>query len=76
MAERQLAGDAAGVNAAVYALDYLRDRFIHTLDAAAAVRLNAPLNALQSAVKNDDLQRAAKAASHIRVIIADFLPEG
>lgn len=70
------AGDAAGVNAAVYALDYLRDRFIHTLDAAAAVRLNAPLNALQSAVKDDDLQRAATAASEIRVIIADFLPEG
>ena len=37
---------------------------------------NAPLNELQSAVKDDDLKRAATAASEIRVLIAEFLRVG
>lgn len=66
------AGDADGVNADVFALDYLRDRFIHTLQSSAAAEFNALLNELQSAVIDDDLDACAKAASQLRAVLADL----
>ena len=55
---------------AVFALDYLRDRFAHTLDASVAARLTAWLNELQSAVIDDDLDASAEAAEELRAVLA------
>jgi hypothetical protein len=63
------ADDAAGVNADVFALDYARDRFVHTLDAPTAVRLNALMGELQAAVIDDDLGASAEAAAGLRKVI-------
>jgi hypothetical protein len=70
------ADDADGVNAAVFALDYIRERFVHTLDAATAVRLNLLLDDLQVAVVDDDLENSADAATKLRALIAQLLPAG
>lgn len=70
------ADDAAGVNAGVFALDYLRDRFAHTLDAPASVRLNTLLNELQAAVIDDDLETSVDAAAKLRALVAELLPAG
>jgi hypothetical protein len=68
------ADDAAGVNADVFALDYIRDRFVHTLDDATAARLNTQLGELQGAVIDDDLEAASGAAMELRKVIAGRAP--
>jgi hypothetical protein len=68
------ADDADGVSADVFALDYIRERFVHTLNAPAAVRLNSLLNDLQVAVVDDDLETSADAATKLRALIAEILP--
>jgi hypothetical protein len=70
------AGDAAGVSADVFALDYTRDRFERTLDPAAAVELNTLLGELQAAVIDDDLEASAKAAAGLREVVHGLLPSG
>ena len=64
------AEDPAGVNSDVFALDYIRERFVHTLDTPAAVALNGALNELQVAVIDDDLEAAIDAATGLRKQIA------
>lgn len=70
------ADDADGVNADVFALDYIRERFVHTLDAPVAVRLNLLLDELQTAVVDDDLETSAEAATKLRALTAELLPAG
>lgn len=64
------AEDAAGVNASVFALDYIRDRFVHILDAPLATQLNTQLNELQAAVIDDDFETATDAATELRRLLA------
>ena len=64
------AEDAARVNSDVFALDYIRERFVHTLDTPTAVALNGALNELQVAVIDDDLEAAIDAATGLRKQIA------
>lgn len=68
------ANDAAAVNSDVFTLDYIRDRFQQTLDAATATRLNTGLGDLQVAVVDDDLDAAAEAAGRLRDLLRGVLP--
>jgi hypothetical protein len=60
------AGDAAAVNGDFFTLDYIRDRFLHTLDGADVIRINTALEELQGAVGDEDLAAAADAAERLR----------
>jgi len=55
-------GDAASVNGDLLTLDYVRERFVHTLDAEAAAALNLAMEELQVAVSEGDLETAAQIA--------------
>lgn len=66
------ADNADGVNADVFALDYIRERFVHTLDAPAAARLNALLNELQTSVIDDDLEASADGATKLRALVSEL----
>ena len=64
------AADAIGVGSAQFALDYIRERFVHTLDTPTAVRLNLLMDDLQIAVIDDDLDAAVEAATGLRKLVA------
>jgi hypothetical protein len=66
------AHDSAGVNADVFALDYIRDRFIQTLDPQSSASLNTLLNDLQVAVVEDDLATARTASRDLRRMVAEL----
>jgi hypothetical protein len=67
------AGDAAAVNGDFFTLDYIRDRILHTLDAADVTRLNTQLEKLAGAVGDEDLAATADAAGQIRETLAGLL---
>jgi hypothetical protein len=60
------AGDAAAVNGDLFALDYVRDRILHTLDGPDVTRINIQLEELQGAVGDEDLAAATDAAERLR----------
>jgi hypothetical protein len=60
------AGDAAAVNGDAFTLEYIRDRILHTLDAAGIDRLNIQLEKLQTALAGGNLAAAARAAGRLR----------
>jgi hypothetical protein len=66
------AGDAAAVNGDFFALDYIRDRILHTLGPADVIRINTQLEELQGAVGDADLAGAAEAAATLREMFAGF----
>jgi hypothetical protein len=72
------AGDAAAVNGDFFALDYIRDRVLHTLDGDDVTRINATLEELQGAVGDGDLTAATDAAERLRETLAglDAAPGG
>jgi hypothetical protein len=70
------ARDTTGVRADVFALDYTRDRFLHTLDATTAGALNAWLGELQAAVVEDDLASCVEGATALRALLRERLPGG
>jgi hypothetical protein len=67
-------GDVVGVNAAVLALDYIRERFVGGLEIASARRLNTQIGDLQSAVIDADMDAAAGAATELRRLLGELLP--
>jgi hypothetical protein len=60
------AGDPANVVGDVATLEWIRDRFVHTLTAADAASINALLADLRTAADGEDLSAAAEAASQLR----------
>ena len=64
------ADDAATVNGDFFALDYVRDRTQHRLDAADRSRLNAQLEELSGAVADEEFAAAAEAAGQLRKTVA------
>jgi hypothetical protein len=66
------AGDAAGVAGDVATLEWVRDRFAHTLDPSARTRVDAHLLALRDSVVDEDLEAAADEASALRHTLADL----
>jgi hypothetical protein len=70
----EAAGDADGVRADQFALDYDRDRIRDAVDARDLVRINSEIGAIQVAVVDDELAAAAAAAERLRVTLADLQP--
>jgi hypothetical protein len=66
------AGDAAAVNGDFFALDYIRDRVLHTLDGDDVTRINTGLEELQGAVGDGDLTAATEAAERLRDTLAEL----
>jgi hypothetical protein len=56
------AGDMGGVNGDVATLDWVRDRFAHTIDAADMTRIDAHLEVLREAVVDVDIKAAVEEA--------------
>jgi hypothetical protein len=72
----EAAGDADGVGADQFALDYDRDRIRDAVDARDLVRINTEIGAIQVAVVDGELAAAAAAAERLRVTLADLQPLG
>ena len=70
----EAAGDAAGVGADQFALDYDRDRIREAVDARDLTRIDIEIGAIQIAVADEDLAAAASAAGRLRSTLADLRP--
>jgi hypothetical protein len=66
------AGDAAAVNGDFFALDYIRDRILHTLDGEDVTRINTTLEELQGALGDENLAAATDAAEHLRDSLGQY----
>ena len=72
----EAAGDAAGVGADQFALDYDRDRIRDAVDARDLTRIDIEIGAIQIAVAERDLPAAAAAAGRLRTTLAGIRPTG
>ena len=72
----EAAGDAGGVGADAFALDYVRDRIRAAVDARDLTRINTELGTIQVAVVDEDLALAAAAAERLRRTLAELQPSG
>jgi hypothetical protein len=70
----EAAGDAGGVGADAFALDYVRDRIRAAVDARDLTRINTELGTIQVAVVDEDLALAAAAAERLRSTLAELQP--
>jgi len=70
----EAAGDAGGVGADAFALDYVRDRIRAAVDARDLTRINTELGTIQVAVVDEDLALAAAAAERLRRALAELQP--
>ena len=68
----EAAGDAGGVGADAFALDYVRDRIRAAVDARDLTRINTELGTIQVAVVDEDLALAAAAAERLRRTLAEL----
>ena len=63
------AGDMGGVNGDVATLDWVRDRFAHTVEPADMTRIDTHLEVLREAVVDADLEAAADEAPRLLMAI-------
>ncbi|HET7929593.1 MAG TPA: hypothetical protein VFM40_08590 [Actinomycetota bacterium] len=70
----EAAGDAGGVGADAFALDYVRDRIRAAVDPRDLVRINTEIGTIQVAVVDGELGAAAAAAERLRATLADLQP--
>jgi hypothetical protein len=70
----EAAGDAAGVGADQFALDYDRDRIRDAVDARDLTRIDTEIGAIQIALADGDLAAAAAAAERLRAALAGIRP--
>lgn len=68
------ASDAGGVVGDLATLEWIRDRFAHTLDRVDIVRIDTHLGGLRTAVSDEDLEGAAAEAERLRGTLAGLGP--
>jgi hypothetical protein len=68
------AEDMGGINGDVATLDWTRDRFAHTLEAADQVAIDTDLEVLREAVVDVDLEAAVDGARHLLDTLAGIEP--
>ncbi len=68
------AGDRGGVRGDVTTLEFVRDRFAHTLDRPDVIRIDNHLMELRNTVNDDDLPGAGDEARALRDTLADIEP--
>ena len=66
------ANDADAVSAGSFAMDYVRDRLLRALDQQQLLSVNTELGAIQVAVIDQDIDKAAVAAQRLRDEISAF----
>jgi hypothetical protein len=66
------ANDADAVSADSFAMDYVRDRLLRALDPQQLLNVNTELGAIQVAVIDQDIDKAAVAAQRLRDEISAF----
>ena len=70
------AGRTDDVAADAFALDYVRDRILDSLEPSTLVRVHVELGAIQVAIADEEPEAAAEAAARLRAIVATVVPEG
>jgi hypothetical protein len=65
------AGNADGVHADLFSIDYVRDRIQHTWSEQDGARINLLLEELQGAVSDEDLKSAADLAGQLRGLLPE-----
>ncbi len=70
----EAAGDAAGVGADQFAMDYDRDRIRGSVDDRDLTRIDIEIGTIQVAVADQDLAGAAAAAERLRLTLAGIHP--
>ena len=68
------AGDAAGVRGDLATLEWIRDRFAHTLDRVDVTRIDAHLGELRTSLGDEDLGGATATAERLRETLASVQP--
>jgi len=63
-------GSLAGVRADLATMEWIRDRFVHTLGIVDVTRIDSHLGALRDSVVDEDLAAAAVTARSLREVIA------
>jgi hypothetical protein len=64
------ANDAAAVSGDLATLEWISDRFVHTLPSVEAIRVHAHLVALRTLVNDEDLRGAAREAERLHALLA------
>lgn len=70
------AGDTGGLRGDVTTLEFIRDRFAHTLDQPDVIAIDVHLMALRETVNDDDMPAAEAEASDLLATLADITPTG
>jgi len=68
------AGDAALVNGDHFALDYVRERFVHSLDPADTAGINLALEELLGAIGDEDYAAVEEISAMLREVVAEVSP--
>jgi hypothetical protein len=66
-------GSLGGTRSAVVTLEWIRDRFAHTLDPVTLVRLDSLVTDLGGAVVDEDFAAAAQAARDLRDVMSGLI---
>jgi hypothetical protein len=70
------ADDLAGIRGDLAVLEWIRDRFVHTLDGVDAIRIDAHLGELRTNVTDEDLRAAGSEAARLRARVSRSAGEG
>jgi hypothetical protein len=67
-------GDLAGVSGDVATLEWIRDRFVHTLDPVDVTAIDTELESLRTDLVDEDLKAAAATSESLREALAGIQP--
>jgi hypothetical protein len=65
-------GSLAGVTADLATMEWVRDRFVHTLDGVDVTRIDTHLGTLRDEVVDEDLAAATQTARSLRRLLGDL----
>lgn len=66
-------GSLGGVRSDLVTIEWIRDRFVHTVDPVTRTRIDTLVRNLGTAVVDDDLEAAADTARALRKVVADLI---
>ena len=66
-------GSLGGVRSDLVTIEWIRDRFVHTVDPVIRTRIDTLVRDLGTAVVDDDLKAAADSARALRTVVADLI---
>jgi len=66
-------GSLGGVRSDLVTIEWIRDRFVHTVDPVIRTRIDTLVRDLGTAVVDDDLKAAADSARALRTVVANLI---